>query len=638
MKKIYLNKINNNVKIFIFALVAGWITVSCDSYVDVVPDNVATINNAFTDRNQAEKFLFTLYAYMPNIGHPQCVGRYDDMTWASRGSDDLFQWYSLYAIRDGNRTLAPYCNYWEGGYGATFSLYQGIHDCNVFIEKIDEARDLDPVERARWVAEAKFLKAYYHFFLLQLYGPIPVIEQNLPITASQEEVMVPRKPVDDVFGYIYTLIDEAVSDLPPKIEDVTLEMGRLSQPAALAMKAKIAVTAASPLFNGNTTYSGFTDRQGKPFFNQQEDSQKWTFAAECCKIAIESCINAGHDLYTFDGTLTSLSPETEKIVQVGRIITDKWNKEHIWSLTASNSRLDECVGAALTTNHAWFRGVINPTLKAAEMFYTKNGLPIDEDKTYDYEHRYDIVTTTVADNKYLQTGVQTVKLHLDREYRFYGTLGVDGGWWYGLGNYGENAQWPLNIKSGGASGIRGSERYPCTGMYIKKLISMESTFNNTSYVMSRYDNPIMRLADLYLLYAEALNETLGAPNTEVFEYLNRVRNRTGLANIQDAYLDYAKDPGKYQTKTGMRDIIRRERSIELAFESNRFFDIRRWNTATEELNGPIQGWNYFGKTAIDFYQIVVVDNVSYTDRDVLWPIRTVELAKNRNLVQNPGWQ
>jgi hypothetical protein len=576
---------------------------------------------------------------MPNIGHRQCVGRYDDMTWGSRGSEYLALWYPLIAIRDGNSTSAvSYCNYWEGGYGATFSLYQGIHDCNVFIEKIDVVRDLDPVEKSRWVAEAKFLKAYYHFFLLQLYGPIPVIRQNLPVTALQEEVMVSREAVDDVFGYIYTLIDEAVPDLPPKIEDVALEMGRISQAVALTMKAKIAVTAASPLFNGNTTYSGFIDKQGKPFFNQQEDPQKWIFAVECCRTAIESCINAGHDLYRFDGTLTALSPETEKIVQVGRIITDKWNREHIWGLTASHSNLDEYIIAALTPNHNSFsRGIINPTLKAVEMFYTKNGLPIDEDKTYDYEHRYDIITTTADDRRYLQTDVETIKLHLHREYRFYGTLGVDGGWWYGLGNYDENAQWPLNIKSGGASGIRGGERYPCTGMYIKKLISMESTYNNTSYVISRYDNPVLRLADLYLLYAEALNETLGSPNGEVFDYLNRVRNRAGLVDIQDAYRDYARDPNKYQTKTGMRDIIRRERSIELAFESNRFFDLRRWNIAPEELNAPIRGWNYFGKTAIDFYQITVVDNVSYTDRDVLWPIRTVELAKNHNLVQNPGW-
>jgi hypothetical protein len=145
------------------------------------------------------------------------------------------------------------------------------------------------------------------------------------------------------------------------------------------------------------------------------------------------------------------------------------------------------------------------------------------------------------------------------------------------------------------------------------------------------------MADLYLLYAEALNEWLETPNEEVYEYVNLVRQRAGLENVQDAWTKYAKNPDKYKSKAGMQDIIHRERSIELAFEGQRFWDIRRWNKATTELTGPVKGWNYMGNNADDFYQIITVDNVVFTDRDVLWPIRTAELVININMVQSPGW-
>jgi len=145
------------------------------------------------------------------------------------------------------------------------------------------------------------------------------------------------------------------------------------------------------------------------------------------------------------------------------------------------------------------------------------------------------------------------------------------------------------------------------------------------------------MADLYLLYAEALNEYLDAPTEEVWEYVNLVRDRAGLESVQDAWTNYAKIDDKYTKKEGMRDIIRRERSIELMFEGHRFFDLRRWNMATSELTGFVRGWNIMGSAPEDFYQVVTIDDVVFTDRDVLTPIRTGELIKNRNLIQNPGW-
>ena len=636
----------NTIRIFVLIILSGCFSASCDSYLDVVPDNIATIDHAFTDRNQAEKYLHTVYSYLPKIGLVMVEGRYDDLTWQGRtaiatagyGGGNICP---LVALRDGNRASDPYCNNWDGTQQGT-PLFQAIRDCNIFLEKIGDVRDLQIYEKSRWIAEAKFLKAYYHFLLLQQYGPIPIVDVNLDVWADESEVMVERLPVDVVFDYIFRLMDESMFDLPEKIEDVALEMGRISLPAALAVKAKIAVTAASPQFNGNNiTYASFVNSKGQPFFSAYSH-EKWERAVAACKQAVDSCVNAGHGLYEYAGE-TDMSEETKKIVQSGRIFTEKWNKEKIWSMVwvapSSLVPLEEATTPALHTDHASYcRQSVNPTMKAVEMFYSKNGVPIEEDRFYDYDNRYETALTTAADNRFVQPGVVTAQLHLNREYRFYGSIAFDGGWWFGRSRYDENNQWPVNTKNGNMSGQRGLERYSCTAFYIRKLSNIESTFSGTAIVPVRSDYPILRLADLYLLYAEALNEYLDAPNQEVWDYVNLVRERAGLETVQYAWTNFAKTPDKYTTQPGMRDIIRRERTIELMFEGHRLFDLRRWNIATTELTGPVRGWNYMQGATEDFYQLFTVENILFTDRDMLAPIRTSELVKNRNLIQNPGWQ
>ena len=634
-----------NIIIFVFVVLSGCYLASCDSFIDVVPDDMPTLDHAFSDRHQAEKFLFTLYSYMPLWGHPSVEGRFDDLTWLGRTAVIADRPYSLFALRDGNRASTPYCNSWEGTNGG-MPLFQAIRDCNIFLERIDEPRDLNPFEKIRWIAEAKFLKAYFHFLLIQQYGPIPIVDVNLPFTAPDEDLRVSRASVDEAFDYVIRLIDEAIPDLPLAIEERSFECGRVTLCAALAVKAKIAVTAASPLFNGNEAYSSFKDRQGKLLISDVYEHEKWAKAVDACKQAIDSCHRAGHALYryvVYNDDMITVSDETVKIIQVSKILNERWNEEHVWSMAWPSARvarvwlLEEYTGAMLHINHAAFRSIINPTMKAAELFYSNHGVPIEEDKFYDYGNRFETVLTTRDDIKYVQSGVLTAKLHLNREYRFYGSIAFDGGWWFGLGRYDENNQWPVNSKSGGTSGQRGLERFSCTSFFIKKLINPESSFSGSAYQPIRTDHSIIRLADLYLLYAEALNEYLSEPNAEVWDYVNRVRERAGLETVQDAWTNYAKTPDKYTTQLGMREIIRRERSIELMFEGQRYFDLKRWDIAPMEMSGAVKGWNYRESAAEDFYQVVTYDNMLFNDRDALAPIRTGELIKNSNLVQNPGW-
>lgn len=621
---------------FYILILSVLIIVSCDNYLDIIPDNIATMDHAFRDKTRAEQYLFQCYSYMPRNGLAQSPGRFDDFMWSHKGVDWLNQLQYI-ILRDRNNANNPHLSYWSGTGGAT-NLFIAIRDCNTLIERINEVVDMDQFEKDRWAAEAKFLKAYYHFTLLQMYGPIPIIRENLPISATKEEVSVFREPVDEVFDYIVQILDEAIPYLPLTIQQLVMEQGRITQPIALALKAKVLVTAASPLFNGNTEYKTMVDKRGIQLFDQTHDPLKWDKARTACKNAIDTAHLAGHALYEFQ--YVGLSDTTRLIAQPSRIVSDKWNPEHLWGTGHFGvSRMsEEFTIPALEANHNPFcRSVTVPTLKAVETFYSENGVPINEDIYYDYQNRYELTVTQEEDYLLVQPKTITAKLHLNREPRFYGSIGFDNGWWYGIGRFKEKEQWPINAKAGEASGPRGIERLSLTGFFVKKLSNFNASYNNTSYVTSAWDFPIIRLADLYLLYAESLNETLDSPNEEVYYYIDRIRERAGLKGVVESWSTYSIQSEKYKTKEGMREIIQQERNIELAFEEQRFWDVRRWGLSTQEFNGPVQGWYYQGEDDAEFYRVTTVNDVIFTNRDIFWPIRNYDISVNPNLLQNLGW-
>ena len=147
---------------------------------------------------------------------------------------------------------------------------------------------------------------------------------------------------------------------------------------------------------------------------------------------------------------------------------------------------------------------------------------------------------------------------------------------------------------------------------------------------------MLRLGDLYLLYAEAMNEVNG-PSPEVFQYLDLIRAKGGLPGVKESWSNFSRNPSKFSKKEGLREIIRRERSIEMAREGERFWDLRRWKDAPLELNKPITGWDVDQEKAEDYYREKVLFNQTFSLKDYFWPIREHDLIVNKNLVQNPGW-
>ncbi|MCC8424387.1 RagB/SusD family nutrient uptake outer membrane protein [Mucilaginibacter sp. UR6-11] len=609
---------------------------SCKKFLDVVPDNVATIDNAFTMRTQAMKFLFTCYSFMPRNGQ---LG--DDP--AMVGGDELWEIPERGAYLDMAKgfqsKVGPLGDRWQ-------SMYQAIRDCNIFLENIGKVPDMQETERRRWISEVKFLKAYYHFNLVRMYGAIPLIKTNLPISADVNQVKVLRDPVDSCFHYISQLLDEAAPALPLTIISPTTEAGRITRPIALSLKAKVLVTAASPLFNGNTDQSSLKNPNGTPLFNTTFSKAKWDSAATACKRAIDVCESAGIKLYVYNPAFQqfTLTDTIKTQLSIRNAVTEKWNSEIIWANTQSNTgdlqRLISSWWDPLYLDGVITRGELSPPLKIAEMFYTGNGVPIDEDKTWDYSGRYALRTAQDADKLYIRKGYTTAGLHFDREPRFYADLGFDGGVYYGQGRYDDKKSADLFYLEGKFKQRDGKGKYgynTITGYNLKKLINFQNTINSSNdYSVVDYPYPIMRLSDLYLLYSEALNEAEG-PSPEVNKYIDLVRKRAGLGTVASSWTNFSTNPVKFQSKDGMRDIIHRERLIELAFESQRLWDLRRWKESAKELNNPIKGWDLSQTTAISYYRITVLYNQTFGAKDYFWPIAEGNMTANRNLVQNLGW-
>jgi hypothetical protein len=142
------------------------------------------------------------------------------------------------------------------------------------------------------------------------------------------------------------------------------------------------------------------------------------------------------------------------------------------------------------------------------------------------------------------------------------------------------------------------------------------------------------------MYAEAMNESgSAAPSEEVYTYIDAIRTRSRIADVRSSWRDHSVNPSKPSTKEGMRDIIRRERLIELAFEGPRFWDLRRWMLAEEYINNSaVRGWDVInGETEETFYQMQTLFTQKFEKKDYFWPIGIDAMVRNTNLVQNPGW-
>ena len=645
---------------------------ACGDYLNIVPEKTEDIMLLFEQRTSAYRALATCYHYLPvHDGVYACEAMASDeltvnlLQGGIPGRD----------IMRGNQNVNnPLMGYWFDTYlvvRTQESVYKGIHACNTLIDNIDQVYDMLPEEKAQWKAEALFLKAYYHFMLFSQYGPIPIVDKIVPISATPEEMRVKRSPVDEVVEYIVTTIDKAIQEgLPVRVANLQ-DFGRIDQVIAAAVKARVLLYAASPLFNGNAEfYQDFKDKEGNNYFNLTYDVTKWEKAAAAAEQALKLASENDVRMYYYD-TLQNKplsedlramrNPKYNKAMTADYsyryMFYDSWNSETIWGdsyPTLKRSNIYHSLQAAAmpmqptgNNNAAWSWAV--PTYEAVDAYYSTNGLPIDEDLTWHDATGNGLGYATRFNNGMPSNanGIDSVfisrqsipRVHLAREPRFYSTIGFDRSFYNIWG-----AKWTLECKFAETHGAKttNTKDYSLTGYLLKKPCHQQSLGDAYSKLIV-YPWPILRLAELYLTYAEAMNEAYG-PSPEVYAALNEVRKRAGIPDVEEVWSNaaIAKTHNKHTTKEGLREIIRQERRIELAFEGQRNYDVRRWKEGDKYFNIPMKGWNVYEKTTNGYYNTqkgpgVVMQRAFITPRDYLYPIKYSELNKNSELVQNPGW-
>lgn len=617
--KKYIMKIKflKNSRILIVCLALMGSIHSCNDYLDIVPTNVATLDDAFKGSQQTLNFLYSVYSFMPLE---------NDMfsSIALWGTDELAtpwdrsQYYAKRMMKGELNASDPFFDYWTKA--GPIDLYDGIRQGYIFLNNVDKAPDFSAAEVQRMKGEVTFLIGYYHFILLRQYGPIVLMENEVKLDATGDALYPKRMPYDDCVNFITKKLDEASALLPNDVNS-SRELGRVNKSIAQAIKGRVLLYAASPLFNGNSEfYSNFKNKDGSLLMNLTYDVNKWVKAADANKAAIDAAGAIGiNSLYTYTKAITP-APTPAKIGEYNYrySMVDPWNKELIWGYSKSEGYYGWQRHSMPRISAQSYNGQ-SPTISMVETFYTKNGLPINVDPTYNYSGRF-------------QTEGSSIVLHNNREPRFYASVGYD------RGTYEVNdTEYVLRMRQGEPYGwSTGINDYSPTGYLVKKGVHPKSIINATdTNAIIKYPWPIVRLAELYLNYAEALNEAYGtARHADVIQYLDLIRVRSGVPTVLTAWANVGKSTF---SKEEMRAIIQQERNIELCYEGHRAWDVRRWKQGAELFNIPVKGLDIKSSSPQDFYKPVNAENRVFTQSYYLFPIRISELEINKSLVQNPGW-
>ena len=635
--------------ILTIAVVASCLT-ACKDYLDQVPENdIETFETIFERRSTADVWFTQSTLDMANnfVGFftPGVIGADEFVT----GDYERSLGAKMLNIPDGLQlSQKPIGDVWG-------STYYSLRLLNTFIQRIVDVYDMTEAEKINWRAEAMAVKAFYYFELVKRYGPIVLVPTNIDVNVDLQKMQVPRSHVDTCFNEIVRLLDEAIPDLYYSKEREASHKLFPSKEGAMALKAKVLLYQASPLFNGNDFYVNFKGKDGEPLFNTKYDPEKWKRAAEAADEVVALCESLGYKLITGDQ-----DKATNLLNDMRDIELSIWEREYdgveAVFMTGFQGALINSFPYLLPNfpegypeKESSARGTFGPSMKMVESFYTNNGLPLNMDKEWPYANRYKMGRE--VDNTYqgvVALNEDVLNLHLRREPRFYAHIAADRCYW----QRGPVASKNLEVQAyrGEAFGLHesyldASTRQNICGYYVKKYTRTEvqtSNYRSNSAVLGDCRWPVIRLAELYLMQAEAWNEYLNKPDDRVYEPLNKVRRRAGIPDVQDAWKKFSTHPQQVENQAGMREIIRQEKTVEFAFEGHRFWDLRRWKTAHLELNDKILGWNVLGDNARTFYNnyegpVVVWSKVKFiSPRDYLFPIKAEEVMIS-GYVQNPGW-
>ena len=622
---------------------------SCSDYLDKEPDDQLTLETVFENKTNMERWLAYIYNATPKFYNYDGADAVADELAPSVGWES--QGFKAILYQNGNWTSASggVINYWE-----TFPMR--IRQAYIFIKYAHALPDVTEKEVNYMKAECRFFIAYFHAVMAMTYGAVPII-RDATEEITGETLLLKQEPFNTVVDWAANELLET-SKLLPAYYDEDNKYGRITSIICLAMRARLLTFAASPLVNGNQDPDmvNMKNCDGVSIFDSTFKPERWKTAVDANKLLIDEAEKAGHKLY-----IETIGDDVDAFQSYQNALMLRYNQgnmEILFPRTYDDAGYFDRQANPRSMGGA---GAIGVTQSLVDAFFMNNGLvPITGytndgatpvinsesgysetgystvDESYKTTWMYATKGGTEQETEHVIVPKNTYKMYCGREPRFY--ISVLYNEEYHWGKDKSNAKNKFaNFFSGGEDGGL-SHDSPSAGYLIRKRVDPSAIPASSSGTYKKRQGVLYRLAEAYLSYAESLYEysvamgTYTDNETEILDYINRVRYRAGIPQ-------YGKGADQIPvTEAQLRDLIRRERRVELNCEADiRFDDLRRWKEAETALNGKFYGMNALAKSTErdEYYKRTLYQTrrfISYW-----WPIPQDDIDKNTNLRQLPGW-
>jgi starch-binding outer membrane protein, SusD/RagB family len=578
--------------ILLAVVVIGSVMLACQdaSFLDDTQTTNLNEGTVFADSTYATQFFFGIYE---DIGFDSDPGRFSDgnLIFPARsggldGGSDESEARAIPTITTNVQFATGTVNTAIVSKDAWEICYKNIRKVNQFLKHLD-ITPFQPALRTQLASEARFLRAWYYGILVKHYGGIRLIGDTV-YTAS-DTIRATRNTYAECVDYIVSECDAAAANLLTR--PVARDHGRIGAGACKALKARVLLYAASPLFNGSRfAPEPLTAIVGYP----EADLNRWKIAADAAQAVIT--LNAyqlhvnnsppGDGFYEEFVAKDFQGKNAYSGSILERVATDGNYEERLWQPPSRGGG----------------QGGAYPYHDLVNAFGMANGKAItDPTSGYDPQNPYAgrdprLRNSINYDQSRMPAAIQGPPVPID----------------IFIGSY-----------EGRLSGQDAVRAGTPTGYYVNKMLHRNVIASG--FIEGPASRPLMRYAEVLLNFAEAKNEFDG-PTSEVYAAVEAIRERAGLSPFTLA---------AGLSKDAMREVIRNERRVELAFEGHRFFDVRRWMIADETENRMMTGMEVVRTDTTASYNVFNVRKHNFRKAMYLWPIPYSETAKSPELLQNP---
>lgn len=584
------------IKYFVLIILFSTSTGCNEDILDLSPQDAISESVVWNDLNLIELYVNDRYDEMPH-GFVTWSG---ELRMAGITDESYHQWEAYIIDKHTRGGLTPTNMLFFGGYW--LDAYTAIRNQNTFLEKIGQYQGSETERIDQLKAEVRFMRAWFYLGLAVRYGAVPFTTQTFDI---EDDLNLARTPVPEIFDFVVTELDEIIEDLPDKSEAMGADFGRVTKGAALGLKIRALMFDASPLY----------DETGNG-----QSTTKWQLVADACEELFDlnqySLSSNYKDIFN-----NAMNPEVIFFKQfIGQFGPVQWYGIDGFSHWRGGHDMNRWQYPSGVGFLGWTSE--NPRQGFVDQYETLSGhIPVLGYNVGDYDNELEASLAEPIYNP-AATDFDPDHPYENRDPRFGYSVQYDGQFfkfrelefWEG----GLDSRDPIANPDGHWNG-------PRLGYGTKKFL--QESWSPASANGSSQPWIHMRLAEFYLTYAEAQYH-LGFPGIAV-DYVNMVRARPDV------------DMPPINASGDLMEKIKHERKIELAFESHRYFDAKRWLDAEDDFAKDIIGVKInkdpnSGDKSYRYFYFDQIGTRSFPESHYFWPIPNYEIIKT-SLQQNPGY-